>query len=57
MNPNDHSAGELVYVGLGSNVGDREAQLVAALTALARIDAVSVVACSSLYASATTALR
>jgi 2-amino-4-hydroxy-6-hydroxymethyldihydropteridine diphosphokinase len=50
--PNDHSAGELVYVGLGSNVGDREAQLVAALTALARIDAVSVVGCSSLYESA-----
>lgn len=55
MNRNDHSAGtagELVYVGLGSNEGDREAQLVAALTALARIDAVSVVACSSLYESA-----
>ena len=52
MNPNDHSAGELVYVGLGSNEGDREAHLVAALTALARIDAVSVVGCSSLYESA-----
>jgi 2-amino-4-hydroxy-6-hydroxymethyldihydropteridine diphosphokinase len=50
--PNDHSASELVYVGLGSNVGDREAQLVAALTALARIDAVPVVGCSSLYESA-----
>jgi 2-amino-4-hydroxy-6-hydroxymethyldihydropteridine diphosphokinase len=42
----------LVYIGLGSNEGDREAHLVAALTALARIDAVSVVACSSLYESA-----
>ena len=55
MNPTDHSAdaaSELVYVGLGSNEGDREAQLVAALTALARIDAVSVVSCSSLYESA-----
>ena len=56
MIPNDHSSGTLgaglVYIGLGSNEGDREAQLVAALTALARIDAVSVVACSSLYESA-----
>nr|WP_153868173.1 MULTISPECIES: 2-amino-4-hydroxy-6-hydroxymethyldihydropteridine diphosphokinase [Myxococcaceae] len=37
---------------MGSNEGDREAHLVRALTALARIDAVSVVACSSLYESA-----
>lgn len=41
-----------VYVGLGSNEGDREAQLVAALQALGRIDAVSVERCSSLYESA-----
>ena len=30
-----------VYVGLGSNEGDREAQLVSALEALSRIDAVA----------------
>lgn len=42
----------LVYIGLGSNEGDREAKLVAALRALAHIDAVSVVGCSSLYESA-----
>lgn len=41
-----------VYVGLGSNEGDREAHLVAALTALSRIDAVAVLRCSSLFDSA-----
>ncbi|MBU8896148.1 2-amino-4-hydroxy-6-hydroxymethyldihydropteridine diphosphokinase [Corallococcus sp. H22C18031201] len=41
-----------VYVGLGSNEGDREAQLVAALYAMSRIDAVAVLACSSLFDSA-----
>ncbi|HEX8705568.1 MAG TPA: 2-amino-4-hydroxy-6-hydroxymethyldihydropteridine diphosphokinase [Myxococcaceae bacterium] len=41
-----------VYVGLGSNEGDREAQLVAALQALSRIDAVAVLRCSSLFDSA-----
>ena len=41
-----------VYVGLGSNEGDREAQLVAALDALSRIDAVAVSRCSSLFESA-----
>ena len=41
-----------VYVGLGSNEGDREAQLVSALEALARIDAVAVLRCSSLFESA-----
>jgi len=41
-----------VYVGLGSNEGDREAQLVSALDALARIDAVAVLRCSSLFESA-----
>jgi len=50
VNPIDHSG--LVYIGLGSNEGDREAKLVAALRALAHIDAVSVVGCSSLYESA-----
>jgi 2-amino-4-hydroxy-6-hydroxymethyldihydropteridine diphosphokinase len=41
-----------VYVGLGSNEGDREAQLVSALEALSRIDAVAVLRCSSLFESA-----
>ncbi|WP_224249012.1 2-amino-4-hydroxy-6-hydroxymethyldihydropteridine diphosphokinase [Hyalangium gracile] len=41
-----------VYVGLGSNEGDRESHLVAALEALSRIDAVAVLRCSSLYDSA-----
>ena len=36
-----------VYVGLGSNQGDREAQLVSALEAMSRIDAVAVLRCSS----------
>ncbi|CAM3951336.1 MULTISPECIES: 2-amino-4-hydroxy-6-hydroxymethyldihydropteridine diphosphokinase [Corallococcus] len=41
-----------VYVGLGSNEGDRESHLVAALAAMSCIDAVSVLGCSSLYDSA-----
>ncbi len=41
-----------VYIGLGSNLGDREGTLLAALTALGRIDAVAVVRSSSLYESA-----
>ncbi|HEX8819131.1 MAG TPA: 2-amino-4-hydroxy-6-hydroxymethyldihydropteridine diphosphokinase [Archangium sp.] len=41
-----------VYVGLGSNQGDREAQLVSALEAMSRIDAVAVLRCSSLFESA-----
>ncbi|MET0402096.1 MAG: 2-amino-4-hydroxy-6-hydroxymethyldihydropteridine diphosphokinase [Cystobacter sp.] len=41
-----------VYVGLGSNEGDREAQLVSALEAFSRIDAVAVLRCSSLFESA-----
>jgi 2-amino-4-hydroxy-6-hydroxymethyldihydropteridine diphosphokinase len=41
-----------VYVGLGSNEGDREGHLVAALQALSRIDAVAVLRCSSLFDSA-----
>ncbi|WP_434382962.1 2-amino-4-hydroxy-6-hydroxymethyldihydropteridine diphosphokinase [Melittangium boletus] len=41
-----------VYVGLGSNEGDREAQLVSALEALSRIDAVAVLRCSALFESA-----
>ena len=43
---------ETVYLGLGSNEGDRERQLVSALRALTGIDAVSVLRCSSLYDSA-----
>lgn len=41
-----------VYVGLGSNEGDREGYLVAALEALSRIDAVVVLGCSPLFDSA-----
>jgi 2-amino-4-hydroxy-6-hydroxymethyldihydropteridine diphosphokinase len=41
-----------IYVGLGSNEGDREGCLVAALEALSRIDAVSVLRHSSLFESA-----
>ena len=41
-----------VYVGLGSNEGDREALLVAALGALSHIDAVAVLRCSPLFESA-----
>ena len=43
---------ETVYIGLGSNLGDRERNLTAALEALGRIDAVAVSRCSSLYDSA-----
>lgn len=43
---------ETVYVGLGSNEGEREGHLVAALEALSRIDAVAVLRCSALYDSA-----
>jgi 2-amino-4-hydroxy-6-hydroxymethyldihydropteridine diphosphokinase len=41
-----------VYVGLGSNEGDRERHLVRALEALSRIDAVAVLRFSSLFDSA-----
>jgi len=41
-----------VYVGLGSNEGDRESYLVAALEALSLIDAVIVLRCSPLFDSA-----
>ena len=43
---------ENVYIGLGSNLGDRQFYLREALAALARIDAVAVLGCSSLYDSA-----
>lgn len=55
MIPTDPSSAPgsgLVFIGLGSNEGDREGKLVAALDALAHIDAVSVVGCSPLYESA-----
>lgn len=41
--------GERVYVGLGSNLGDREAHLAAAVAALGRIDAVAVLRRSHLF--------
>lgn len=43
---------ETVYIGLGSNLGDRERNLVDAVEALSRIDAVAVVARSSLWDTA-----
>ena len=43
---------ESVFIGLGSNVGDRVGQLCAAVATLSRIDAVGVVRCSSLFESA-----
>jgi 2-amino-4-hydroxy-6-hydroxymethyldihydropteridine diphosphokinase len=41
-----------IYIGLGSNLGDREANLYAAVDALRRIDTVAVRRCSSMYESA-----
>lgn len=41
-----------VHIGLGANLGDREASLLRAVDALRSIDAVAVVALSSLYESA-----
>ncbi|MFZ5468716.1 MAG: 2-amino-4-hydroxy-6-hydroxymethyldihydropteridine diphosphokinase [Myxococcota bacterium] len=43
---------EIVYIGLGSNLGDRERNLGWAAAALSRIDAAAVLSCSSLYDSA-----
>lgn len=43
---------DTVYIGLGSNEGDREGNLLAALKALSSIDAVAVLGRSSLYESA-----
>jgi 2-amino-4-hydroxy-6-hydroxymethyldihydropteridine diphosphokinase len=40
---------QTVYIGLGSNAGDREQNLFSAVEALRHIDAVAVVRCSSLY--------
>ncbi|MGO9065715.1 MAG: 2-amino-4-hydroxy-6-hydroxymethyldihydropteridine diphosphokinase [Myxococcaceae bacterium] len=45
------SAGELVYVGLGSNLGDREANLAAAVAALRALNGVLVLRRSRLYDS------
>jgi 2-amino-4-hydroxy-6-hydroxymethyldihydropteridine diphosphokinase len=44
--------GEEIYIGLGSNLGDREQQLNGAVEALGRIDGAAVVRRSSLYESA-----
>jgi 2-amino-4-hydroxy-6-hydroxymethyldihydropteridine diphosphokinase len=46
------SHGDPVYVGLGSNLGDREANLAAAANALGRIDAVALLRRSRLYDTA-----
>lgn len=43
---------EGIFIGLGSNLGDRERNLLAAVDALARIDAVAVLGRSSLFDSA-----
>lgn len=41
-----------VYIGIGSNLGDREANLFAAVDALRRMDTLAVRRCSSVYESA-----
>ena len=41
-----------VYIGLGSNLGDREANLVSALASLRSVDSLCVIGCSSLFESA-----
>ena len=41
-----------VYIGIGSNLGDRESNLFAAVDALRRMDTVAVRRCSSIYESA-----
>ncbi|MAE96741.1 MAG: 2-amino-4-hydroxy-6-hydroxymethyldihydropteridine diphosphokinase [Deltaproteobacteria bacterium] len=46
------SPAERAFVGLGSNLGDREAQLVAALRALAALEATRVAAHSGLHETA-----
>lgn len=46
------SSSDTVYVGLGSNLGDREENLSRARDALRSIDAVAVLRCSSLFDSA-----
>jgi 2-amino-4-hydroxy-6-hydroxymethyldihydropteridine diphosphokinase len=43
------SSAELAYLGLGSNVGDRQANLGAALEELRWVDGLEVAACSSIY--------
>lgn len=48
---------EIVYIGLGSNLGDREQSLREATTALGRIDAAAVTAHSSLYDTAPVGAR
>lgn len=40
-----------VYIGIGSNLGDRESNLFAAVDALRRMDALCVRRCSSIYES------
>lgn len=41
-----------VYIGIGSNLGDRESNLCGAIEALRRMDTVAVRRCSSIYESA-----
>jgi 2-amino-4-hydroxy-6-hydroxymethyldihydropteridine diphosphokinase len=43
------SSAELAYLGLGSNLGDRKANLGAALEELGWVDGVEVTACSAIY--------
>jgi 2-amino-4-hydroxy-6-hydroxymethyldihydropteridine diphosphokinase len=49
MRTSNGRAGETVYVGVGSNLGDREAHLAAAEAALRQVDGLSVLRCSRLY--------
>jgi 2-amino-4-hydroxy-6-hydroxymethyldihydropteridine diphosphokinase len=41
-----------VFIGIGSNLGDREANLFSAVDALRRMDVLAVTRCSSIYESA-----
>jgi 2-amino-4-hydroxy-6-hydroxymethyldihydropteridine diphosphokinase len=43
---------EIIHIGLGSNLGDREQNLLSAVEAITHIDAVAVLCRSSLYESA-----
>ena len=40
-----------IYIGIGSNLGEPIAQVNSAITALSDLDNISLIACSSLYAS------
>ena len=51
MRASAHADGEILYLGLGSNLGDREANLAGAVSALKELDGVTVLRRSRLYDS------